>query len=304
MRGRRLSKAGIGGRCRPILRAAYLPTPYCHPTRILASQCLAMGIPVHQRAHSRLLEVLFVLSESRCLAIETTADLRMNFPSPARPTHTQVTTSVSNDSAISPKSRLKALPIIINTDSSPQRSDASSQGGPSRPERSPTRSVSSIHSSATINDLTEMLGGAIDAIGLIDSRDTPPPTIMEPKKDRGLSVPTLSAPAEVIEAPKNLPARGASLPGTTVPSARMQPIRQVSGGSVSSMQEYHMIQGVPTARPWPAAMMYGGIKRLRAPGDRAKAYAKAINDLSKAESGLREWCQASSKAPSPHQVCC
>jgi hypothetical protein len=140
-----------------------------------------------------------------------------------------------------------------------------------------------------------MLGGAIDAIGLIDSRDTPPPTIMEPKKDRGLSVPTLSAPAEVVDTLKNLPARGASLPGSSFPPARMQPMRQVSGGSIGSLQEYNMIQGVPTARPWPAAMMYGGIKRLRAPGDRAKAYAKGINDLAKAESGLKEWCTASSE---------
>lgn len=219
----------------------------------------------------------------------------MNLPSPRRPAQSPASAAL-DDSAISPKSRFQALPTIINTDSSPQRSDASSQGGPSRPERSPTRSVSSINSSATINDLTEMLGGAIDAIGLIDSRDTLPPTIMEPKKDRGLSVPTLSAPAEVIDAPKTLPSRGASLPGTSFPAGRMQPMRQVSGGSISSLQEYHMVQGVPTARPWPAAMMYGGIKRLRAPGDRAKAYAKGINDLAKAESGLKEWCTASSKS--------
>lgn len=142
-----------------------------------------------------------------------------------------------------------------------------------------------------------MLGGAIDAIGLIDSRDTPPPTITEPKKDRGLSVPTLAAAAELVETSKNLPTRGASLPGTAL-SARpvMQPTRQVSSGSDAAIQEYSMIQGVPTARPWPAAMMYGSIKRLRAPGDRAKGYAKAINELAKAESGLREWCTASSKS--------
>lgn len=221
----------------------------------------------------------------------------MAFPSPARPTQSTAAGSIQDNNTVSPKSPFRALPTIINTDSSPQRSDATNQGGPSRPERSPTRSVSSIHSSATINDLTEMLGGAIDAIGLIDSRDTPPPTIMEPKKDRGLSVPTLAAAAELIDAPKNLPARGASLPGSAFPTGRMQPMRQVSGGSISSSQEYHLIQGVPIARPWPAAMMYGGIKRLRAPGDRAKAYAKAINDLAKAESGLKEWCTASSMFP-------
>jgi hypothetical protein len=64
---------------------------------------------------------------------------------------------------------------------------------------------------------------------------------------------------------------------------------------LSSDGQQHMTQGIPTARPWPAAMMYGGIKRLRGPGDRAKGYAKAINELARAESGLQEWCAASSK---------
>jgi hypothetical protein len=141
-----------------------------------------------------------------------------------------------------------------------------------------------------------MLGGAIDAIGLIDSRDTPPPTVSEPKKDRGLSVPALAAAAELVETPKNhLPSRGASLPGTTtLQTPQNQATRQVS--SDSPMNEYQLIQGVPTVRPWPAAMMYGNIKRLRAPGDRAKGYAKAINELAKAESGLRDWCTASSRS--------
>lgn len=38
--------------------------------------------------------------------------------------------------------------------------------------------------SGTIQDLTKILGGAIDEIGLIDSRDTPPPNIGEPNKSR------------------------------------------------------------------------------------------------------------------------
>ncbi|WVO20086.1 uncharacterized protein IAS62_001376 [Cryptococcus decagattii] len=37
-------------------------------------------------------------------------------------------------------------------------------------------------SSISIAQLTELLGGAIDEIGLIDSRDTPPPTVSEPSK--------------------------------------------------------------------------------------------------------------------------
>lgn len=148
-----------------------------------------------------------------------------------------------------------------------------------------------------------MLGGAIDAIGLIDSRDTPPPSITEPpKKDRGLSVPSLSAPAEVtdpIEQPSTLPARGTSLPGGTLgyqhPSrSQTQPVqRQSSGHSVHSAYGANTTPGIPTARPWPAAMVYGNIKGLRNPGDRAKAYAKAINEIAKAESGLKEWCIAS-----------
>lgn len=145
-----------------------------------------------------------------------------------------------------------------------------------------------------------MLGGAIDAIGLIDSRDTPPPSITEPRKDRGLSVPALSAPAELVEVP--LPTRGASLPGSSVAHdahavrSQTQPVH-----GYSSRPAYGMSQttpGIPTARPWPAAMMYGNIKNLRNAGDRAKGYARAINEIAKAESGLKEWCAASGTSPS------
>jgi hypothetical protein len=45
-------------------------------------------------------------------------------------------------------------------------------------------------------------------------------------------------------------------------------------------------------------MMYGHIKTLKTPGERAKAYARAINDLAAAESGLREWCLAASTSTS------
>jgi hypothetical protein len=38
--------------------------------------------------------------------------------------------------------------------------------------------------SGTIQDLTKILGGAIDEIGLIDSRDTPPPNVDVPPKQR------------------------------------------------------------------------------------------------------------------------
>lgn len=151
-----------------------------------------------------------------------------------------------------------------------------------------------------------MLGGAIDAIGLIDSRDTPPPIISEPRKDRGQSVPALAAAAELIEPPQTtngLPTRGASLPGGMapyqLPSTRgyPQPVHRLSEDNLSNPEaQRYVTQGFPTPRPWPAAMMYGGIKRLRGPGDRAKAYAKAINELARAESGLKEWCTASGKS--------
>ncbi|WWC60124.1 uncharacterized protein I303_102688 [Kwoniella dejecticola CBS 10117] len=242
----------------------------------------------------------------------------------------------------SPQSISQTLPVITHTPHSPMPSpDRPSQPSanldkpqPKRPDRSPDRQHSPIFpSSATINDLTDMLGGAIDAIGLIDSRDTPPPTISEPsKKDKPAHL-KLEPAAEVLADEKNmgpmtptsLPQRGTSLPGLSLSSApstnslmtlshqpqnassyppqavqnkRTQPELRQKASSIFSFASKEQTQSQsPTlsisVRPWPAAMLYGNIKSLKHSGDRAKGYARAINELSRSESGLREWCIAS-----------
>lgn len=87
-----------------------------------------------------------------------------------------------------------------------------------------------------------------------------------------------------------------SLPSTISETQQQQQIPSVQVQPSPSHSVQSMTPGIPRARPWPAAMLYGNIKGLRSPGDRAKAYAKAINELARAESGLREWCEASSKS--------
>ncbi|WVW79964.1 hypothetical protein I302_101937 [Kwoniella bestiolae CBS 10118] len=266
-------------------------------------------------------------------------------------------TNIDNPSPIppprrtsSPQSITQTLPVITHTPNSPMpspdRPTAASAAvnldkpQPKRPDRSPDRQYSPIFtSSATINDLTDMLGGAIDAIGLIDSRDTPPPTIGEPdkleqdkmKKDLTLR---LEPAAELTDrdrgpmTPTSLPQRGASLPSQPLSaqpqhgSFSSQPLApQNNNGRRSTQPELkHKASSIfsfastskenihvqsPTltisVRPWPSAMLYGNIKSLKHSGDRAKGYAKAINELSRSESGLREWCVASvnqiSRAP-------
>ncbi|OCF32374.1 hypothetical protein I316_06044 [Kwoniella heveanensis BCC8398] len=230
----------------------------------------------------------------------------------------------------------QSLPMIINTSSSPLPSPdrPKAQTGsldkpqPRRPDRSPDRQHSPVFpSSATINDLTDMLGGAIDAIGLIDSRETPPPTVSEPsKKPRPSMTLALAPAAEVTDrgpmTPTSLPTRGASLPGPSISSASLatnatlsHPIPQDQGqshvyarrstqpelkhkasslfsfGSGSGQQQQSPTMAI-SVRPWPAAMLYGNIKGMKHAGDRAKGYARAINELARSESGLREWCIA------------
>lgn len=188
---------------------------------------------------------------------------------------------------------------------------------------SPSLSISS-----AINDLTDMLAGAIDEIGLIDSRDTPPPTVVPPPKKQDKDIPSaLSlAPAPEMEdpnrpiTPNSLPTRGMSLGsglypsdstgigngGMVVPppplgtrrSTGPELLRKTS--SILSFKSTNQGQSPTTtvtmnisARPWPAAMLYGHIKGLKNAGDRAKGYAKGINELARSETGLREWCTAS-----------
>ncbi|WVF67077.1 hypothetical protein IAT40_001822 [Kwoniella sp. CBS 6097] len=245
----------------------------------------------------------------------------------------------NNGMTSSPQRMPLSLPTIINTSSSPIPSPDRPQvqtgnldkPQPRRPDRSPDRQHSPVFSSsATINDLTDMLGGAIDAIGLIDSRETPPPTVSEPsKKPRPSMTLALAPAAEVTDrgpmTPTSLPTRGASLPGPSISSASLgtaatisQPIPHdfsqgqgaqayarrstqpelkhkasslFSFGSGSGHQQQSPTMAI-SVRPWPAAMLYGNIKGMKHAGDRAKGYARAINELARSESGLREWCVA------------
>ncbi|WVQ94547.1 hypothetical protein IAU59_001626 [Kwoniella sp. CBS 9459] len=257
--------------------------------------------------------------------------LRNNSSSRETPEPPSVTEMTS-----SPQRLPQSLPMIINTSSSPLTSPdrpklqtgSLDKPQPRRPDRSPDRQHSPVFpSSATINDLTDMLGGAIDAIGLIDSRETPPPTVSEPsKKPRPSMTLALAPAAEVTDrgpmTPTSLPTRGASLPGPSVSSASLattatisQPFTQdqvqaqmyarrstqpelkhkasslFSFGSASGHQQQSPTMAI-SVRPWPAAMLYGNVKGMKHAGDRAKGYARAINELARSESGLREWCIA------------
>ncbi|KAL7420688.1 hypothetical protein Q5752_004639 [Cryptotrichosporon argae] len=161
----------------------------------------------------------------------------------------------------------------------------------------------SLAASGTIQDLTDMLGGAIDAIGLIDSRDTPPPTLAEPKKTGPFPLQqTLDQrPQQPIAV---FPPRQASLMNGMPPPVSGGPQNakpyQVTRRASSILSFRSVAQASPTfhnvsAKPWPSAMLFGHIKTMKAPGDRARAYARATNELHRAESGLREWCQVSGK---------
>ncbi|GMK56626.1 hypothetical protein CspeluHIS016_0304660 [Cutaneotrichosporon spelunceum] len=94
--------------------------------------------------------------------------------------------------------RTQTVPTIINTPNTPAtspqhqgrrermpspRSHTAPLPGDAACPASPTQN-SSLRESGTIQDLTMILGGAIDEIGLIDSRDTPPPNIDVPPKHR------------------------------------------------------------------------------------------------------------------------
>jgi hypothetical protein len=45
-------------------------------------------------------------------------------------------------------------------------------------------------------------------------------------------------------------------------------------------------------------MLFGHVKTLKTAGERAKGYAKGINELSRAETGLRAWCEAARRSES------
>lgn len=151
-----------------------------------------------------------------------------------------------------------------------------------------------------------MLGGAIDEIGLIDSRDTPPPTVLEPhscEKPTHLSLPIQSKAVQPGPlTPGSVPPRANSL--SAAPAASMQSSSQDSTQPdpksiplqrMQSTASFATDATMPSARPWPQAMISSQIKKLRTPGERAMAYAKAITDLARADSGLCSWCAATGK---------
>jgi hypothetical protein len=195
----------------------------------------------------------------------------------------------------------KDLPTIINTPHSPENSSPVINGQPRRPSRSPDRSPPQSNP-ATISDLTEMLGGAIEAIGGDVSAETSPPSASEsrPKREKpDLTIGPL-APAAEVEAgpitPNSLPMRGMSLgENSKAPLRRIPSSKSVEAGPSNPSPPTAVTPSLTkiAARPWPAAMLYGHVKGMKNAGDRAKGYARAINDLSKAETGLREWCNAS-----------
>lgn len=202
-------------------------------------------------------------------------------------------------------------------------SDARSPGDSTN---SASSHLGQLQSPPSINDLTDMLGGAIDEIGLIDSRDTPPPMVTADKRDKvrpsQLNLVTgLQKEEEVGKrpiTPRSLPSRGESLSsvesglvpppnnptGTPLPDeGRIIPvlasnpnainhhIRQTSTSTLHAPSS----SGTFATRPWPAAMLFGHIKNMKHSGDRAKYYAKAINELAAADSGIRDWCVISGK---------
>lgn len=178
-----------------------------------------------------------------------------------------------------------------------------------------------------------MLGGAIDEIGLIDSRDTPPPMVGEPgkkqKPDMRIELDKakgLEPAAEVVNkgpmTPTSLPARGASLSSTTSPPPPPPPPVQgptEMGAGIASSFPLHQPElettsnnpfssqagpfthspttlsfHSPTAHPWPSAMSMStsALKSHKSAGARALAYARAINEIARAETGLKAWCAA------------
>ncbi|WVN85830.1 uncharacterized protein L203_100982 [Cryptococcus depauperatus CBS 7841] len=236
---------------------------------------------------------------------------------------------IISSTSMSPMSQAHSiLPTITHTPDSPFSSPLVQ--APARPDRSPSRGTTpSVSSSASISELTDMLGGAIDEIGLFDSKELPSPTVDEPLKRRRLSISLeldrgLEPAAKVTEGGPmtltSLPVRGTSLtspsmqgstvkedeaPGAGVASSLPPIVRKASSTSsnspVNTLQQplSPTLVHSPTVysfytQPKPAAMNFDQIKSLKSPAERALAYAKAINELARTESGLRQWCTLSS----------
>ncbi|BEI90311.1 uncharacterized protein CcaverHIS019_0303810 [Cutaneotrichosporon cavernicola] len=250
--------------------------------------------------------------------------------------------------------RTQTLPTIINTPNTPVASPQ--QPGRSAREPSPrshtaplpgdrARSDSTqktnMRESGTIQDLTKILGGAIDEIGLIDSRDTPPPNIEVPPKQRlplRLSqVPVRSASSHVNALPVHSPEQQFSQLSPLSPTGQVQGTSPTNGrgnmlsaspvglglmssvgasvaaagnaatqrtgnavrhvrkaSSILSLRSSNYSYMSPTASTFsggslPNAVLFGSIKQLKTPGDRARAYAQSVAELQRTDSGLREW---------------
>ncbi|BEI82515.1 hypothetical protein CcaverHIS002_0303830 [Cutaneotrichosporon cavernicola] len=149
--------------------------------------------------------------------------------------------------------------------------------------RSDSTQKTNMRESGTIQDLTKILGGAIDEIGLIDSRDTPPPNIEVPPKQRlplRLSqVPVRSASSHVNALPVHSPEQQFSQLSPLSPTGQVQ-------GDVANKRAWEHAQREP-GRLGPNEQCR--IKQLKTPGDRARAYAQSVAELQRTDSGLREW---------------
>ncbi|RXK41386.1 hypothetical protein M231_01291 [Tremella mesenterica] len=231
------------------------------------------------------------LGDNKSPDIPTRSTLRpQNHPSP-NPVPTGI-----------PKKVSQQIPTIINTASSPVSSPSRTVDGPQRPSRSPDRLASPpLRSSQTLEDLTEMLGGAIDAIGLVNSRDTPPPTILPPSKDK----PSLSNTSSNSLAPPIVTGKASA---SSTPRREVQtfssdlawrsifPSGLRLGSDIKSLPPWvpldDPIAEFQRTRPWPRAMMFSFIKCLPDAGERALMYARGTNELNMADSGLKAWCRA------------
>ncbi|ORX36316.1 hypothetical protein BD324DRAFT_487831 [Kockovaella imperatae] len=222
----------------------------------------------------------------------------------------------------SPRAGPQSLPTIINTSHSPDGSP-DKVVAPSRPSRSPSR-ASSDNASGTLHELTEMLGGAINEIQRNNSLENTSlevscqPQHHDEPENYEKDVLTPSAPLDdeaplrssriehrgssstTPQPPSVIPARAGSLlsdsASESMPPPPVPGPQQIRRHDSTLSFGLQTVLSSPTSmtgpRPWPAAMMFGNIKSIRYPGDRAKAYAKSINAIARADSGLRGWCLA------------
>lgn len=170
-----------------------------------------------------------------------------------------------------------------------------------------------------------MLGGAIDEIGLVDSRDIPPPTLGEPAKGRPMMLhnppPRSTSTQNVAQhEPQSLSPTGVAFPpaqhqrrgshssqnvglglvgGAIAATSRANVTRHVrKASSILSIRSNNTLGTSPSGPAFvptgpqtlPAAVLFGNIKALHTSGDRARAYYRSIGELARADSGLQDLC--------------